>query len=87
MVTSHTVCLYGLSTCVHCRHAREFLEANKVIFDCVYVDRLEGEERSKTIAVVKGHNPRISFPTIVLDEGAKVLVGFKEEDLKEALEL
>ncbi len=84
-MSSHCVTLYGLSTCVHCRHAREFLEEHKIPFTCVYVDSLEGAERAETIAAVKKHNPRVSFPTIVIDDGAKVLIGFHESELEEAL--
>lgn len=84
-MSSHSVTLYGLSTCVHCRHAREFFEEHEIPFTCVYVDTLEGDERAQTIAAVKQHNPRVSFPTIVIDQGAKVLIGFHPEELEENL--
>ncbi len=87
MATNHSVLLYGLSTCVHCRHAREFFEEQHIPFDCVYVDKLDGEERANTIAAVRKHNPRISFPTIVVDDGCCVLVGFNEDDVRKALDL
>ncbi len=81
----HMICLYGLSTCVHCRHAKEYLEANDCDFACVFVDKLEGEERAKTIAQVREHNPKLSFPTIVIDNGDTVLVGFEKAQLEKAL--
>ncbi len=84
-MAQHSVTLYGLSTCVHCKHAREYMEKHSVLFNCVYVDRLEGEERASTLAEVRKHNPRVSFPTIVLDGGVCVLVGFKEDELSKAL--
>ena len=37
--------------------------------------------------MVKKLNPRVSFPTIVINGGEKVLVGFHEDELEEALGL
>jgi glutaredoxin len=49
----------------------------------VDVDLLEGEERNAIIEDVKKLNPRCSFPTIII--GDKVIVGYKEKEIKEAL--
>ena len=81
-----TVKLFALSTCVHCRHTREFLESNNIVFTCVYVDKLEGDERQQAIEQVRGVNPRVSFPTMVLNEH-DVIVGFKKDDIIKALHL
>ena len=79
--------LFGLSTCVHCRHAREFLEEHNVTFECVYVDKLEGEERKSTMDEVRKYNPRLSFPTLIFSGSDVVVIGFKKEDIIEALHL
>ncbi len=79
--------LYALSTCVHCRHTREFLEANRVDFDCVYVDQLEGDERKQVMEQVREYNPRVSFPTMIISDGDVVIVGFKKDDIIRALHL
>ncbi|MDR0338797.1 MAG: glutaredoxin family protein [Desulfovibrio sp.] len=84
--TDHTCVFYGLSTCVHCRHAREFLEEHNVQFDLHYVDLAEGDERNRLLEKVRGCNPGVSFPTIVVDN-KKVIVGFQPDTLTEALEL
>jgi glutaredoxin len=47
------------------------------------VDLLQGDERKAIIEDVKKFNPRCSFPTIII--GNKVIVGFKEKEIKEAL--
>jgi hypothetical protein len=47
------------------------------------VDLLEGEERKLILEDIKKINPRCSFPTLII--GDKVIVGFKENDIKEAL--
>ena len=49
------------------------------------MDLLESEERKAILADVKKFNPRCSFPTIVI--GEKVIVGYKEDEIKEALGL
>ena len=85
--TQHSVTMYGLSTCVHCRRTREFLENNHVPFSCTYVDLLEGEERSEVLHIVRDANPHMSFPTLLIDSGSLVIVGFQEKELAEALEL
>jgi glutaredoxin len=54
-----------------------------VVFDAVDVDLLQGEERTAIIEEVKKLNPNCSFPTIQI--GEKVIVGYKENEIKEAL--
>ena len=77
--------LYALSTCIHCKQTKEFLQEHNVDYDCIEVDTLQGDERKKIIEEVREHNPDLSFPTIVLED--KCIVGFKKEELKEALAL
>lgn len=76
--------VFALSTCIHCKHCKEYLEEQGLEYDCVYVDRLSGEERNETIAFIKKVNPALSFPTVVVDED-KVVVGFDREELDKAL--
>lgn len=83
---THSVVFYGLSTCIHCRHAREFLEEHDVPFELHYVDQAEGTERANLLSKVKEYNPAISFPTIVID-GSTCIVGFRPEAMTEALGL
>lgn len=77
--------LYALSTCSHCKKTKKFLEERNVSFDCVYLDTLQGQERQDAIEIVKKFNPRISFPTIVFDNGDKVVIGFEPADIEEAI--
>lgn len=78
------VTLYALSTCIHCKKAKEYLDSNNIAYDCTFVDKLDGDERAKAVSEVKKINPSLSFPTILVDD--KVLVGFNKGELKEALE-
>jgi glutaredoxin len=77
--------IYTLSTCSHCKNTKKFLQDCNIPYDFVDVDLLQGEERSRMIEEVKKYNPNCSFPTILV--GDKVIVGHKEQEIKEALGL
>ena len=77
--------LYTLSTCSHCKATKQFLDECSVKFEFDDVDLLEGEERKAILEEVKKLNPKCSFPTIII--GNKVIVGFKENEIREALGL
>jgi len=77
--------IYTLSTCSHCKATKKFLDECQVKYDFTDVDLLEGEERMAILDDVRKLNPKCSFPTIKI--GDKVIVGFKEEEIKEALGL
>ncbi|MFO7965489.1 MAG: glutaredoxin family protein [Desulfobacterales bacterium] len=82
-MTKLRVKLYSLSTCGHCNATKRLLEECATAYDYVDVDRLEGERRESVIEDVKKLNPKCSFPTIVI--GDTVIVGFKENEIRDAL--
>ncbi len=84
-MSDKSVIIYSLSTCSHCKSTKKFLSDCSVMYDFVDVDLLEGEERKAILEDVKKFNPKCSFPTIII--GDKVIVGFKEKVIKEALGL
>ena len=84
--SDHNVVMYGLSTCVWCRKMRQYLESEKVVFDIVYVDELEGEERQSALDVIRKWNPATTFPTVVVDDTRSVN-GYKPDEVKEVLGL
>jgi len=49
----------------------------------VEIDKLDPEKRRKILEEIKRLNPQCSFPTVVA--GDQVIVGFKQDELKEAL--
>jgi len=79
------VFLYALSTCGHCRNAKKLLDSNDVKYDFVDVDLLPKDEMKKVLEDVHKVNPQAAFPTIVI--GDKVIVGYRELDILEALGL
>jgi glutaredoxin-like protein NrdH len=78
------VTLYALSTCIWCKKTKELLSTLGVSFNYIYVDLLKGYDRSKMVDEVKKYNPACSFPTLVV--GDKCIVGFREKEIKEALQ-
>jgi glutaredoxin-like protein NrdH len=80
---SEPVKIYTLSTCGHCKAVKKFLTDLGVAYTCKDVDLLSGDERKETIEEVKRFNPACSFPTILI--GGKVIVGFNEPAIREAL--
>ena len=82
-MTDLDVKIFSLSTCSHCRATKKYLSECTIKYEFIDVDLLKGDERKAIIADVKKFNPRCSFPTIII--GDKVIVGFKEKEIKEAL--
>lgn len=77
--------LYALSTCGHCKATKKFLDDCKVQFEFTDVDLLTGEERQAIIEEVRKINRECSFPTIII--GDRVIVGHKENEIRQALGL
>lgn len=78
---NHDIMMFALSTCGWCRKTKETLKAMKVEFSYIDVDLLEGDARAAATEEMKRHNPRTSFPTLVID-GERVIIGFDEDELK-----
>ncbi|MCE5335087.1 MAG: glutaredoxin family protein [Desulfobacteraceae bacterium] len=77
--------LYALSTCIHCRNTKEFLDKCGIEYHCIDVDKLVGEERQQIIEEIKQANPSCAFPMLII--GDKVIIGFRQDEIKEALNL
>ncbi len=75
--------IFTLSTCSHCKATKKFLNDNGISFEFVDVDLAQGEQREKILNEVVKYNPQRSFPTIII--GDRIIVGFKENDIREAL--
>jgi len=77
--------MYTISTCSHCKATKRLLDVCKVEYEFTDVDLLEGDERKAILEDVRRLNPRCSFPTIII--GDKVIVGYQEDKIREALGL
>jgi glutaredoxin len=77
--------LYTLSTCVHCTATKKFLKENGIEFDYVDVDKLNGQKKREILTEMSKVSGDMRFPTIVI--GKKVIIGFYEDKVREALGL
>jgi len=75
--------IWALSTCIHCRRARQLLDELGADCEIREVDKLSGSAREAALAEMVRHNPERSFPTILI--GNEVIVGFRPERIREAL--
>jgi glutaredoxin len=82
----HKVFIYTLSTCGWCKKTKKLLESMDVEFEYVDIDLLEGEEDKTVREEMRKHNPRLTCPTIVFDDGKEVIIGFDEEKIRRCLE-
>jgi glutaredoxin-like protein NrdH len=80
-----TVRMYTLSTCGHCRAAKQFMGDHEILHEFTDVDLLTGDARKIALDEVRKYNPGCSFPTILV--GETVIIGFNENALREALGL
>jgi len=81
----HHVAIYTLSTCGWCKKLKRLLKALDIEYEYVDVDLLPKDEKDKILEEARKHNPRESFPTLVVDHGKEVIVGFKEDKIREVL--
>ena len=84
-MTSKTIKIYTLSTCSHCKAAKKFLNDLSVQYDFIDVDMLDAEGKAEVLDEVRKYNPKLTFPTILC--GDKVIVGFQDREIKDALGL
>ena len=54
-----------------------------VAFDYLYIDKVGPDDQKAAIEEVEKSDPALSFPTVVI--GEKTIVGFKENEIREAL--
>jgi len=82
---THHVKIYTLSTCGWCKKTKELLKALDVAYEYVDVDTLAGDDYAEVNEEVKKYNPYRTYPTIVIDHGKHVILGFKDAEIKEKL--
>jgi glutaredoxin len=65
-----------------CEKTKELLDELGINYSHLTVDLLDGEDQDAAYEAVAKFNPDQSFPTIVIDDGKRVIVGFNEDELK-----
>lgn len=81
----HKVLVYALSTCAWCKRTKQFLKDSKVHHEYVDVDLADPEDRKKIESDLRKWNCH-AFPAVLID-GKKLVIGFKVDEIKEALGL
>lgn len=77
------VVLFALSTCPHCKHARQWLDSHEVEYRFVYVDKLQGDQQKSALEESGRYNPDNTFPTLVID--GYTIIGFRESEYEDKL--
>lgn len=80
---THQIKMYTLSTCSHCKATKKFLRDNGITFEFIDIDLLQNPEKENALKEVVKYNPQRSFPTILI--GNKIIVGFRENEIRQAL--
>ena len=80
------IMLYALSTCGWCKKTKDLLSELGLEYSYIFVDQVDEKEKDIVMNDVRKWNPRCSFPTIVIND-EKCIVGYKEDEIKEALGL
>jgi len=78
------VVLFALSTCGWCKKTKRLLNDLGVAYSYVDVDQAEEDDKEEVVGQLRKWNPRSSFPTLVIDDET-CIVGFKEDEIKEAV--
>jgi glutaredoxin-like protein NrdH len=76
------IMLFTLSTCIWCRKTKALLQELGLAYNYVDVDLLEDADKEEAMKEMWKHNPSTSFPTIVVDGGAEVILGFDEAQIR-----
>ncbi len=82
----HDVKIYTISTCGWCNKTKKLLKSLDVEYEYADIDTLSGEKRDKARDELEEYNPDMSTPTIVIDDGEEVIVGFKKDKIEEIFE-
>ncbi|MFW5933037.1 MAG: glutaredoxin [Candidatus Hadarchaeota archaeon] len=78
--------LFAISTCPWCKKTKELLESLDLEYRYVDLDKKAGDKKEEVKEKMKEYNPKGNVPTVVVDEGDEVVVGYKEEKIRGILE-
>jgi len=81
--SQNSIFIYALSTCVHCKAAKKYLNELGVEYGHVEVDLLPDDQMEEALEEMSQYNPSRSFPTLII--GNKVIVGALLDDIRQAV--
>lgn len=77
--------IFALSTCPYCNETKEFLNSNGIEYKFINVDQVPESESDEVIKAVDKYNPDETFPTVVVDKGKEVIIGFNKPKLEQLI--
>jgi glutaredoxin-like protein NrdH len=80
------IMLYTISTCAWCKKTKIFLKSLGVEYRYIDIDLLDPDEKKKIDNEVMKWNPQRNYPMVVINN-KKCVVGYKEDEIKEALRI
>lgn len=78
----NNILLFALSTCPWCKKTKVLLKKLGLEYRYIDVDLLEADDAMKVYDIISQFNDRTSFPTIVINNGEDVILGFDEEAIR-----
>ena len=82
----HKVLIYALSTCVWCKKTKQLLKDNGVEYEYVDIDMCNPKDQEEIRNEIRKRGGNIGFPTVIID-GKAMIIGYREDQIKEALEI
>ena len=74
--------MFTLSTCIWCKKTKALLKELNLEYSFVDIDLVLDNTKEELLHDFAKYNPEQSFPTIVIDDGKEIMVGFDEEKLR-----
>ncbi len=86
-MTEKRTVLFALSTCNACKKTKDLLDRNNIDYLVVELDIMDINSRDKMLKEVRQFNPKETFPTLVINGGEKVVIGYRADDLRAAFHI
>ena len=81
----HQIKIFTLSTCGWCKKTKKLLDSLDVRYEYIDVDKIFGDELEEVTEELEKYNPWSSYPTMIIDGGKQVIIGYKEDQIREVL--
>jgi glutaredoxin-like protein NrdH len=82
----HKVLIYALSTCAWCKKTKQLMNDNNIEYEYIDIDLCNSKEQEEIKKDITKRGGSIGFPCIIIDN-KKLITGFREDKIREALEL
>lgn len=74
--------IFALSTCFWCKKTMDLLSELNLEYGYVDFDLLEDQDQKEAYDELSKYNPNFSFPTTIVNNGEKVIIGFNENEIR-----